>query len=326
MTAREAPSVQARWPRGDGETTGDTVVAGYDGSPSSVEALTWAAAAAGARGARLRVLCVADLGEEADAAALDHDNHRTVQRLFQIEHEAAEKLADEGVRHATQIEGGPLDRSVEPVTVLGDPIAALVEASRGAGLLVVGHRDFDELAGALLESVAHAVTTAAVCPVVVVRAHAATPPDPTRPVVVGVDGSESTGQALAFASDVAARTGAPLVVLAAWTPSEVVDGGETAERARQAAQTVVEAAVEHVRSTHLDVTVTARVVEGHPATALVSASGDVGLVVVGVRRDQRDQHRSDTSHGSVSHATIHRASCPVAVVHATPAQTPRAAL
>ncbi len=326
MTRQDAPRVQARWLHDDGGTTADTVVAGYDGSPSSVEALAWASAAAGARGVRLRVLCVADMGEEAGAAGLDHDSHRAVQRLFQIEHEAAEKLADEGVRHATQIEGGPLDRSVKPVAVLGNPVAALVEASHGAGLLVVGHRDFDELAGALLESVALAVTEAAACPVVVVRADPARRPDPARPVVVGADGSESTSQALAFAGDVAAMTGAPLVVLAAWTPSGVVDDGETADRAHQLAQSVVEAAMKQVRSTHGNLTVTARVVEGHPATTLVAASDDVGLVVIGAHHEQHEQHRSDASRGSVSHAIIHRARCPVAVVHAALGQEPRPAL
>lgn len=315
MTTQDAPWAQARWQHDNAEPTADAVVAGYDGSASSVEALMWAAAAAGARGVRLRVLCVAELGEEAGADALGRDRHTAVHRLFQIEQEAAEKLGDEAVRQATQVEGGPLDRSVMPEAVLDNPAAALIEASRGAGLLVLGHRDLDELAGAMLESVALAVTAAAACPVVVVRADAAQRPDPALPVVIGIDDSESMIQALTFAGDVAARTGAPLVVLAAWTSSEVHAHGEATGRADEAAQTVVEAALEQLRSTHRDLTVTARVVEDHPAAALVSASEGAGLVVFGA---QHEQDQSETFHGSVRHAAIHRSQCPVAVVRGAP--------
>ncbi len=315
MTTQDAPWAQGRWQHDDAGTTADSVVAGYDGSASSVEALMWAAAAAAVRGVRLRVLCVADLGDEAGAAVLGRNSHSATHRLFQIEQEAAEKLADEAVRQATQVEGGLLDRSVVPEAVLGNPTAALIEASRGAGLLVLGHRDLDELTGAMLESVALAVTAAATCPVVVVRADAARRPDPGLPVVVGIDDSRSMVQALTFAGDIASRTGAPLVVLAAWTSSEVHAHGEATGRAGEAAQTVVEAALEQLRSTHRDITVTARVVEDDPAAALLSASEGAGLVVVGA---QHEQDQSETFHGSVRHAAIHRSQCPVAVVRGAP--------
>jgi nucleotide-binding universal stress UspA family protein len=81
---------------------------------------------------------------------------------------------------------------------------------------VLGHRGRSGLPGPYAGSAAVRLAATASCPFVVIR-ESATVPDPAhRPVVVGVDGSESDDAAIEFACGVAARRGAPLVAVHAW--------------------------------------------------------------------------------------------------------------
>jgi nucleotide-binding universal stress UspA family protein len=63
------------------------------------------------------------------------------------------------------------DITVRSAVVEGRPSPVLVEASRGADMLVVGSRGHGELAGMLLGSVSEYCATNAHCPVMVLRAH-----------------------------------------------------------------------------------------------------------------------------------------------------------
>ncbi len=288
------------------------VVVGYDGSPGSVEALTWAAVEARARGASLSVLAAADLSAAASTGT---------PSLVDGVRAGQERLAAEGVAWVAEVHGAipPADDPGTSAEVaLTSPVSALVDASSSAELVVVGNRGHGRVAGALLGSVAFSVTASASCPVVVVRGGSAHRAGPSAPVVVGVDDSHGATDAVRFAADTAHRAGAPLVVLAVWTVPEVRAGGyaepygqELLEWARRGATVSADIAADTARRAHPDLTVTVRVVEQRPAAALVDASADAGLVVVGARG------RSSIASlflGSVSHATIHGARCPVAVV------------
>jgi nucleotide-binding universal stress UspA family protein len=141
-----------------------------------------------------------------------------------------------------------------------------------------------------------------------------------EPVVVGVDGSRSSGAALDLAVQLAAAWGAPVSVVAAWSdpgsePWTEALGSEAAQAAlddaRVRAEQVASAALERVRSTHPELSVTASVVQGPADAVLAEASRDAGLVVVGSRGHGGF---AGMMLGSVGHGVLRKASSPVAVV------------
>ncbi len=307
MTTQETATSR---PENGGAGGGRGIVVGYDGSPSSLEALTWAAVEARQRETSLTVLCAADVYTTSQGMPFVIDEVLEQQR----------RLADEGVETVRQLAGGagPGASDVRASVEIVDPTAALVDASKQAELVVVGNRGRGRVAGALLGSVAFAVCAAAACPVVVVRAETFGRCGPEAPVVVGVDASSGALDAAVFAAGAAARAGSALVVLAAWTAPAVLAEGwvassDTAVFDRSAAEALAsaEAAAAAAHEAHPDLDVRTRVVEDRAVEAITGASADAGLLVVGARG--RGSVRS-LFLGSVSHAAVHRAHCPVAVV------------
>lgn len=133
------------------------IVVGVDGSPSSVEALRWAAHQAELTGAELHAVTSWHLpttyGWIPSVADFDWaGNARTT-----LDH--AIKDALDGSRAAL----------VHKHVLEGHASRVLLDASADAGLLVVGSRGHGEFAGMLLGSVAQHVVTHANCPVLVVR-------------------------------------------------------------------------------------------------------------------------------------------------------------
>src|SRR5680860_1712619 len=86
-------------------------------------------------------------------------------------------------------------------SVASDAVDVLVTASGDAALLVVGSRGHGSFTGALLGSVAYALTSRSSCPVVVVRGEGSLTPGAGHPVVVGVDGLAAATVALDTAAD-----------------------------------------------------------------------------------------------------------------------------
>lgn len=137
----------------------------------------------------------------------------------------------------------------------------------------------------------------------------------TSIVVVGVDDTESSRRALAWAAAEAVRRGATLQVVTAWT----WDAAEGAPLAAVEPQTLMELAeqtqthaVEQVVGAMPVRPVVAReVVRATAATALVEASRHADLVVVGTHG--RGPVRAALL-GSVSQSVIKHAECPVVVM------------
>ncbi|KWV31089.1 universal stress protein [Micromonospora rifamycinica] len=144
------------------EHAGGPVVVGVDGSAASPAAVEYAAAQASARGVRLRAVRAYThpaTRRPGDIQPLVYDEARLRDEEAQA---LAESLAGLAERHP--------DVPVDPEPVPARPVAALVEASRRAQLVVVGARGHGELAGLLLGSVSHRVLHHSACPVAVVRA------------------------------------------------------------------------------------------------------------------------------------------------------------
>ena len=131
-------------------------------------------------------------------------------------------------------------------------------------------------------------------------------------IVVGVDGSDQSRAAMDWAVEESRLRAGEIQALTAWSFPYVSDSMGTAwdyEIFQKDAQAILEAELERVQDR--GVAIAGRIVEGNPASALIDASREADLVVVGSRG-----HGGFTGMllGSVSHQTIHHAHCPVLVI------------
>jgi nucleotide-binding universal stress UspA family protein len=166
----------------------------------------------------------------------------------------------------------------------------------------------------LLGSVAVGMAAHGACPVVIVRGERAGAGNAESPVVVGIDDSSITDAALAFAFDAAAARGVGLVVVHAWSPTAIDDA--LAPVMDWDAATAEEDALLAERLTgweqkHPEVAVRRTVVRDGAVRALVAASREAQLVVVGSRGRG---NATGLLLGSVSHGVLHASHCPVAIV------------
>jgi nucleotide-binding universal stress UspA family protein len=136
---------------------------------------------------------------------------------------------------------------------------------------------------------------------------------PAGAIVVGVDGSKPSLDALRWAGRQAELTGAPLVAVIAWhypmaywTPA-VPEGVDFAGDAKRA----LDKAIEEAFDGKPPVEITATVVEGSPAFALISLAAKAELIVVGSRGHGAF---SGMLLGSVSEHVVTNADVPVVVV------------
>jgi nucleotide-binding universal stress UspA family protein len=138
-------------------TSTSYIVVGVDGSASSRDALRWAARQARLTGADLHAVCAWDLPTGYGFAPNDS--------YLDLAAEAGKGLNATVVEVLGAVQDVPLVARVER----GHAAGILVEASRGADLLVVGSRGRGEFAGMLLGSVSQHCAQHAACPVLIVR-------------------------------------------------------------------------------------------------------------------------------------------------------------
>jgi nucleotide-binding universal stress UspA family protein len=133
-------------------------------------------------------------------------------------------------------------------------------------------------------------------------------------VVVGVDGSEASKDALRWAIRYARMAGATVHAVTAWqhpasfgwAPSPAILEIDLEDAARQA----LKETIQQVVGAQEPVTVQTKVVEGPPALMLLKASEGADLLVVG-----SSGHGAFAGMllGSVSEHCVHHAACPVVV-------------
>ncbi|MFF3335569.1 universal stress protein [Streptomyces sp. NPDC002888] len=287
------------------------VLAGVDGSVRSSAAADWAAREAALRDVPLRLFCASPPlpGTTVPDPALDRLHHmgsRMLQRM----------VADLGDRYPdVEVRGELADVA---------PVPALLAAARGAGLLVVGTRGTGGFEGLAVGSVALRMAAAAPCPVVLVPQRPGTfgegmyaARDAAR-VVVGYDAHHPVGEAADFAFSAAEARGALLRVVQAWAfPADAVSPRTLVvteeDRATWEDQEVLQLsdALRAWRDKYPRVTVRTDVLLLHPAEALLNTSRGAALLVVGRRTDPQ---AAEGRLGPVTHAVLHHARCPVAVV------------
>ncbi|WP_328980295.1 universal stress protein [Streptomyces canus] len=294
------------------------VTVGLDGSPESRAAAEWAAREAKLRGLPLRLVHVWEPVPEPMAQASLLGAETQAHWSERVPRETAEGLR---LRHPGV--------HVETEQIPGRPADALAGAAKAAELLVLGSRGLSGIAGFLVGSVGMAVIADTETPVVLVRAgeqgadeHEADPagiPSAAtayRPVVLGLDTGHPHDTVIAFAFEEAARRGTSLRVVHGWNlpPYSAyglpADLELNAELGRQEAAALTEV-LRPWRQKYPDVEVAEESRSGSPAHHVIDASRDASLVVVGrrIRRSPIGVHI-----GSVTHAVLHHATAPVAVV------------
>jgi nucleotide-binding universal stress UspA family protein len=272
------------------------IVIGYDGKPDSLAALAWAAQVASLRGEAIVATTIIDPRQTPRGVAWPESY------WDEIDDKAREVFAQWPDVPAT------IERHI------GHLVPRLLECAEGSSMLVVGSHGHTTTHEVLLGSVSQSAARHAGMPVVVVR-------PPLHPesgrIVVGSDESESSTRALEFACGMAELTGDKVLILHAWHPTTVVADRygympPPSAESMDAAEVAVGRVVDGLRTTHPDIAVESEIFYGAAERALTDAADNASLVVVG----SRGHHAvGEVLMGSVGHALLHHAHCPIAIVH-----------
>jgi nucleotide-binding universal stress UspA family protein len=281
------------------------IVVGIDGSEDAARALQWAAEEADLHGWSLTAALMWSWLDQysADLNGPPFDPGYGQQRAADaLDTYLAREL---GADHAARV-----GRRVE----CDLPAKGLLRVAADAKLLVVGARGLGGFKRLLLGSVSDHCLHHATGPIAIIRGQPAPSLGGPSRVVVGVDGSQASDRALAWAvGEARARQAALVAVHAGQVPAAgelvVFDLGGLEDGARA----TLDQALARVDTSGLDRPVERRLCCAHPSKALLEEGDGADLVVVG--------HRGRGGFtglllGSVSQQVAHHATGPVVVVRA----------
>ncbi|HEX6248866.1 MAG TPA: universal stress protein [Nocardioidaceae bacterium] len=288
------------------------VVVGVDGSDQSDRAVRYAVAEARRRGVGITLV---------------HAVHETAPMAAMLPLYSVEAFAEVGRRlvHDAERMAKDLDPGVEIATSVkgGSRVGVLVEAGEHASAIVLGHRSRSLAGRVLTSSTTTGVAARAHCPVVCVPDTWAAGGERGR-VVVGIDESDASHDALHLAFHEARRRGARLVVLHAWKLPTAYDDISYSQVAVEdwlaTATEEMEKTLAPFREVYPDVDVEVDLRHEFAGPALLSATEEADLIVVG-----RRGHGAPLGIylGSLARMLIREGKCPVVVAPQHPRHTPK---
>ena len=283
------------------------IVIGYDGSSASESALRWAAREAQRQSLSLRLAYILSIPVPSTPMGV-----AALQVQPDSLRKSAEKLLGQ-VREQVRADWPELE--VDAVVSFGGAAPGLLQEATEAALVVVGSRGLGEFRYLAAGSVSAHVATHATCPVIVVPP--SWEPGQGEGVVVGVDGSELSLDAIDFAFEQAQSRHEPLTAVMAWHdpvstgPGDMLPVVYDLDALAEEATTLLAESIAGHTEKYPDVPVRREVVRGHADEVLVTAGQSADLLVIGSRG--RGAFRGLLL-GSTSRAVVHHAPCPVAVV------------
>jgi nucleotide-binding universal stress UspA family protein len=289
------------------------VVVGVDGSEQGERALRYAVAEARRR--ECGVLLVNAVHETAPMAAM--------LPLYSVEAfaEVGRRLVDEAAGLVREIDSGiEVTSSVRG----GSRVGVLVDAAEHASVVVLGHRSRSRAGRVLTHSTTTGVAARAHCPVVSVPDGYVAGEQKGR-VVVGIDQSEASHDALDVAFGEARRRQAVLVALHAWrlpTAYDDIDYSRIAvDEWMSMAGEEIEKTLAPFREVYPDVEVEVDLRHEYAGPALLGETEEADLIVVG-----RRGHGAPLGIylGSLARLLIREAKCPVEVTPQHPRHAPAA--
>ncbi len=287
------------------------VVVGFDGSDAARAAVDWAAAEAALRGRGLTI--VHAILPPVTTGGLGVGLPPSLDIIDDLEAAARDEIEQVAAKLRTE------DLEVDGVVRIGAPSSVMLEASEEADLVVIGSRGHGGFRGLLLGSVGAQVAAHAGCPVAVIR-HGA--PEGAAKVVVGIDGSAAAEAALAFAFDEASRRGWSVQAVHAWdVPAYdllIVPNGPVPIPLSDVADDEIRLTAEVLagfRDDYPDVDVVESLLRAPAVQALLDASADAAMVVVGTHGHGPAM---GALLGSVSNGLLHKVTTPIVVVPPAP--------
>lgn len=279
------------------------ILVGVDGSQESDAAVRWAAAEAATVKAPITLM------HAVEPIVISWPMAPLPTAIAEAEREAAANV----IGRAREVLAAVDDQlEVHTDVQYSGAIPVLADASKDALMVVVGSRGMGALGRAVLGSVSSGLVHYGHGPVAVIHSEDGRSPDPSDPVVLGIDGSPASEAATELAFAEADRRKVDLVALHAWSDIGVLpviglDWHEFEERGQE----VLGERLAGWQEQYPNVTVRRRVVCDKPARWLLEEAEHAQLVVVG---SHGRGGFSGMLLGSVSSAVAHSAHVPVIVV------------
>ena len=283
------------------------IAVGVDGSTDAVRAMDFAVQEAKRQHCGLRVVHAA------------HDARSVTPMLPLLSSETLQgvgrRFVTEAIAEADRMSGGQVE--TEAVVRTDSAVSALVDSSKDARLVVLGHRKTGGVGRILTHFTTLGVAARARCPVLSVPATWRRDKD-FGVVVAGIDGSSASREVLTVAFAAAAARQATLRVVHAWRVplayDDVLEPVGAEEERRTQSEPVISEILAGWRTDYPDVPVEIDLRYQRTADALVDASAAADLLVIG-RHGQagRMSGLPGMPLGSIARTLLHHAHCPVEI-------------